>query len=167
MAKIKRELTLIESVVEHSKEIILIKDTIRAYKEALYRSSRTRFRPIDLASIRGIIKEYELKLDEARVHCANLMKAAYSKRYIVIGNRWHLSSTDMAAGFCWIIKEKVECILFLSKNEDAFLEPIEAGEIHPYEKVKDRLSKSKSVWKSNTIKELYLQKYQEIEDKDI
>jgi len=164
-AKIKKEPTLIESVIAHSKEIIGLKQTKRAFVEALGRAARQRFRPIDLDSIRSIIKEYDLKIDEARQHCGTLMRGAYSKDYAVLGSRWHLSKMDMAAGWCWItIAGDRECILFLSKNEDAFLDTINPGEIHEYESVKDRLCHSESVWNRGSVNELLLQKYQEIEN---
>lgn len=160
----KKELTLIDSVVETSKEIIGIKSTLQSFKESLLKASRIKFRPIDLSSINSIIKEYEFKLEEAMIHCANLMKARYSKDMVVTGDKWHLSKTDMAAGFAWVRKNNEDCILFLSDNEYAFLDKIEAGEIHPYSEVKERLKECKPVFKSDSIRDLYLQKYREIED---
>jgi hypothetical protein len=163
--KIKKELTLIESIVEHSKEIIGIKATILAYKQGLNCSSYLRYRPIDLSAVRTLIKEYELRLEEMLMQTGNLMKARYSKDMIVLGDTWHLSKTDMAAGFAWIKKNNdPNYILFLTDNVDPFLDTIKAGEIHPYQEVKDRLKNCTPAWKSSSIRELYLQKYKEIED---
>jgi len=164
------ELTLIESLIEHSKEIIAIKATIRSFKESLFIASRTHYRPISMDAIKTTIKEYELKIVDISQHCANLLRAGYADKYIIVGKRFLLSPIDMSAGFVIMTKlekkgsktiGKTPCVLFLGKNEDAFLETIPAGEIHKLSAVEDRLGATQSVWKHGSIKELYLQKYKD------
>ena len=172
--EIKKELNLIESLIDHSKEIIAIKATIRAFKEAIGIASRTRYRPISMDSIRSTIKEYEFKIEETMEHCATMLRNAYAHKYIIIGKLFLLSPIDMTAGF--VIMTKLQknkkgktigstpCVLFLGENADGFLETIYPGEIHNLSAVEDRLQHTKPVWKSKSIRDLYLQKYQEIKD---
>jgi hypothetical protein len=174
---LKKDVTLLESAIEHSKEIVGIKIAMRKLQEFIFLSARLRFRPIDISSASGMLREYRMKISEAEGHCANILRAEYSKDGLVIDDKFHFSAMEMSAGFVLVDKRgyrktakgkpesyRETYVLFLGKNEDAFLETIEPGEIHPLREVQDRLIYTQPAWKKNSVLELYLQKYKEVPD---
>lgn len=149
-----KEKTWIDEIIEISRNIIMIKQTMLHLKEALYFSTRTSENNIiDRETLKEMYFKYEQKLRKLEIKSANLLKAACGNQYVIKGKNFHLSSNDLTQGYAFVSKiVKVEdkttgtvkpilktAILFLANNEDTFLEPINAGEIRLYDDVKDRL----------------------------
>jgi len=164
--KATKDLTVIESLVERSKEIILCKEAISQLKKSLFFIARTRHTPLGIDSIRGDIESYKRYINEQEVACANLLKVTYGPQYNIEGNKFWLSSTDIQSGFCLLRKKATNdiLVLFLSDNEDAFLEPIESGEIHPLNEVEDRLKYCKPLNVFSGVSYSFIEKYKETKD---
>lgn len=165
--KLKSEELLIWSVVEKSKEIILIKFILNELRKLRGLSTRIKYRPPNISYIRDIYSSYELRIQECMITISTLLKTTYTKDGIIVPNNFYLSLIDMETGYVFLEKvikkdkrgkpiEFEKVVLFLSKNEDAFLEVIYPGEIHAYSNVKDRLIKCKSVLDTSKIKDVLL-----------
>lgn len=161
---IKRELTLIEGVVENSKEIIKIKNVIHLLEQTVFAASRCKYRLISHQSLKDAIKEYRVRIEEIQTHNANMMKLTYTNQYIVLLNKFHITRSELLQGYIKMSKRSgnkiIDVILFLSDVESGFLEPIKEGEIreHTEELEKLYLSNCKSLWNEPSIDEIYLKK---------
>ena len=162
---IRKEKTLIEGLVEDSKELISINNAIQIACELIFRIARCKFNPIDSKqeSTKSTIFELETQRHNLEVHMANMMKAAYSHQYEIKFDTFHLSSGEMQAGHAYLTVHKhnevKRAILFLSDVNSDFLEPIKAGEIRIYneELEKHYLSNCAPVWTPDAITTIYLE----------
>ena len=110
-----------------------------------------------------------MRIQEHELMIVNLLKSEFTKDRVEIPDNFYLASVDMEAGFCLLgqydrdkykhVKSFKKMVLFLSDNNDAFLEIIRAGELHQYSEVKSRLKHCKSVLDTSSIKECILQQH--------
>ena len=163
--RIKKELSLIESVIEHSKEILDINNTVLLAKALIFTIAKGKYKPLDSQNLnlKSLIKEFETRREELDIRMANMLKGAYSHLYNITFNKFHLSSAQMAAGYAMFsVTKKGESqwvILFLTNCQPDFLEHINAGEIRDYDEQleKDYLDHCKSAWKPGTLNDLYME----------
>lgn len=162
---IKNEKTLIGRLIDNSKEIIKLHNVIHLLSESKVAMALCRYNPIDKTPISALIYEYRQRADELKEHNANIMKAVYSKDYAIIGNKFHLSSAEMAAGYTVLYKKNykgknVRCVLFLSDVELPFpLDEIKEGEIKVYDEEieKNYLNHCKPVWEPSSIRDIRME----------
>jgi len=161
---IKNDKTLIESVIDNSKEIINLNHVITLLIQSLAQMAICKYKPIDSDCIRATIKEYRRRVRELKVLNASMFKAFYTHQAIITNDEFHLTSAEMQAGFIFVHKKNYEgktirCVLFLSGVSSAFLDTIEEGEIREYteEIEKHYLSLCKPVWTPKSRREIYLE----------
>jgi hypothetical protein len=160
----KKELSLIEGIVENSKEIIKIKNVIHLLEQAVFAASRCKYRLIEHASLKDAIKEYRMRIIEIQTHNATMMKVAYTSQYLVLLDKFHITRTELLKGYIKMSKRSynkiIDVILFLSDIQPGFLEPIKEGDVREYtdELEKHYLSQCKSLWNEPSIDEIYLKK---------
>jgi hypothetical protein len=161
---IKKELTLIESVVENSKEVIKLNNVIHLLRQVRYAKSKCKYKPIDPSIVKQLEREYRSRVTEIRIHTANMLKAAYTKDFKMNFDEFSLSTAQMQAGHVNLFKgekneEKVHMVLFLADVKPDLLEPIYEGEIREYTKDLDELylSKCPPVWKPDSTNDIYLE----------
>ena len=161
---IKKDKTLIQRVIDNSKEIIKLKNTIHIFAEGTFSLSQCTFNLIDDSVLKGVINEIRGRIIELEIHTANMLKAAYTRQYAIIADRFHLSTAEMQRGYIRLLKtsgdkSKVGVVLFLSDVQPGFLEKIGEGEIREYTKELDDtyLSHCKPVWKPASQNDLHLE----------
>jgi hypothetical protein len=104
-----------------------------------------------------------MKVEEVAIYNANLFKAAYSHQFKMNFDKLYFSAAEMQAGHIslWLgdKKNRRRVILFLSDVEPGFLEAVKAGELKDYDEniEKNYLPHCKSVWKSESLNDLYLE----------
>ena len=161
----KKELSLIESIIEHSKEILGINNVILLARAMISEIANGKYNPLDSQNInlKSIIKEFETRREELQVHMANMLKVAYSHQYDINITNFHLSSVQMAAGYAMFAAKKNGetkwVVLFLSDCQPDFLDPIKPGEMYKYteELEKDYLNHCKPVWTANHFNDLRME----------
>lgn len=181
VAKIlKRERTLIENVVELSKKVILTKYFKARLIQDKSIGSRLGCILPSLDQLSVLITEATNRIQELTSAIVTQLKTAYTKDKVIIPDGFYLTYLQLADGYCILErslgrkrvkfikngKEKTKVIhrldkvvLFLSDNEDGFLETIKAGEVKSYSEVKDRLHNCKSQIKGDKIVDILLGKY--------
>ena len=161
---IKKDKTLIEGLVENSKEIINLKNAIHLQSNAVFGIAKCKYRLIESSAPNTIVKELRARVSEIELHNANAFKVAYSHQYKTNFDKLHFSTVEMQAGYCslWVgeKKNKRKVILFLSDTTPDFLDTIKEGEIREYDEniEKNYLPHCKPVWKSNSPNDLYLER---------
>ena len=164
LIRTKKELTLIESVVENSKERLDINNVINILKSSIFMIAKGKYKPIDSKQTnqKSLLFEFENRRHELEVHMADMLKTAYTHQYEIRFDEFHLSSAEMQAGYTSFTghrgKEFKRIILFLSDCEPGFpLEPIKEGELREYDEdlEKNYLSHCKPVWTPSSLMDLY------------
>ena len=167
---IKRDKTLIESLIEDSKQLIDVKNVIAIARELLFRVSKCKYKPIDSKqdALKSIIFEYKNRADELESHMANMFKIGYSHQYEIKENRFHISTPEMQAGHMSVTIHKQgktrKAILFFADVTPDFLDTIKAGEIREYTEELESLylSHCPSVWNPNSFLEMHFERLKSI-----
>lgn len=160
---IKKDLTLIESLVENSKEIIKLKNSIHIFSLGTFSVSKCKYRLIDSDAPSTIVKELRARVSELELHNANAFKAAYSHQYKITFDKLHFSTPEMQAGFITLYvgdkKNRRKVILFLADTLPDILDPIKEGEIREYDENLDQLylSNCRPVWTPSSLTDLYME----------
>lgn len=159
----KKEKTLIESVIDDSKEIVKLKNVIQLLSMTIFQAAQCNNKIVDYTPIKGTLQDYRRYINELEIHSANKLKAFYSGKYIIIPDKFHFTTAEMQAGCIEVVKnkdgKKIRCILFLSDIEDPFVEPIEAGEIKELTQdlIDVYLPLCKPVWTKSSFNDLLLE----------
>jgi len=156
---IQRDKTLIESVIENSKEIVSIKNVIHLLRMTIFAGSKCMYRLIDRSRIKEDLEEYRTRVAELEIHTANMLKAAYSHQFEMKFNAFHLTTAEMQAGHTTFSKGDKEVVLFLADCTPHFLETIKEGTLVELTDSieRDYLPNCTPVWKPNSLNDLYLE----------
>lgn len=171
LKQLKKERTLIENVIELSKLVILTKHFLLKIRQLKALGSRIGCRLPTIDQLPVLHSEATNRIQEITTTISNQMKTAYTKDKVIIPDGFYLTFLQLESGYCIleklisrksingkIIENTEKIVLFLSKNEDAFLETIEKGEVHLYENVKSRLNHCISVINNDKIVDILLNK---------
>lgn len=166
-----KERSLIENIVELSKKVILVKFFQSKLRQLQTIGSRLGSRLVSMDQLSVLNAEACNRIQELTTTIVNQLKTAYTKDKVIIPDGFYLTYLQLEDGYCilerllsrksekGIIVEKTDkVVLFLSRNEDAFLEIINAGEIRPYNEVEDRLKHCISQIKGDKIIDILLGK---------
>ena len=166
---LKKEKTLIENVVDLSKKVILTKFFQSRLRQVQALGSRLGTRLASIDQLPVLHAEASNRIQELTTTIVNQLKVAYTKDKVIIPDGFYLTYLQLEDGYCilerlirvknerGVIKRKMDrVVLFLSDNEDAFLEPIKAGTVKPYVEVENRLQHCKSQIKGDKIVDILL-----------
>ena len=165
---IKRDKTLIESLIDNSKEIIGLKNSLQFESVFIYAISKCKYSLISDNDPRTILKELRARITEIEMHNANMFKAAYSHQYKIIFDKLHFTAVDMAAGIFTVYvgdeKSRRKVVLFLSDVTAAFMDTIKEGELRDYNESMEKtiFPHCKPVWKATSLQDLYLEHLKQV-----
>jgi len=166
----KKDTTVVDSLIAHSKELLEIRNVTYLIKELIFRIAKGKYNPIESkqTNTKSLLKEFEFRAIELEEHMCNLLKQTYSNQYVLRFSRFHLSSAEMQAGYTSFTvyrnNESRRMILFLSDTTPDFLETIPAGSLVEWDKSLEEtyLSRCKSVWKPNSFLDMHFQRLNSI-----
>lgn len=161
----KKDLTVVESLIENSSEIVRLRNSVQAISWAIFEDSKCRSKSIDSSNnaLKSFLKERRARITELAIHNANMFKAAYSHQYKITFTELAFSTAEMQAGYVIMYvgdkKERRKVVLFLSTVAPAFLDMIEEGTIMDYtEEIEEKyLSFCRPVWKPSSLRDLYIE----------
>jgi hypothetical protein len=163
MSKIKsiekeKDKTVIESLIENSKEIIRLNVAIHLTSQASYAISRCKSLKLHRPDLRPVLSDLRTRREEIKMHNATMFKIAYSGSVDARIDKFYFNEAEMAAGFMFLRKNGKEAILFLSDVIHPFLDKIEEGSIIEYteELEKEYFPFCKSVYNNDAMKNLFL-----------
>lgn len=142
--KIRNELTLIDSVIKHSKAIVIAKHALLSKRVSRY---LTAYIPGDFIRSSGTIdEEVSLKwyIDSKCKHVARMINPLFKSTNIKPVEKFWLGLSDLMYGYVELGTPDITHILFLTKFTDSFIE-YKAGDIIKYDDCKKILNQTKSV----------------------
>ena len=159
---IKRDKTLIEALIDNSKEIINLKNALQFQSATIYAVSKCQYSLISGNNPKSILKELRTRIEEIEIHNANMFKAAYSHQYKCTFNQLHFTAMDMAAGIFTLYvgdENKKKVVLFLADVIDGLIDNIKEGELKLYNESMEEtiFPHCKPVWKPSSLHDLYLE----------
>ena len=98
--KLKKEMSLIDSLIIHSRTVLALKIARKEQRKTLFLISRLPINITASEKIKEIIEELTYSLDQFEIVISRLLKKALKGQRIIVPNKFHFSGSDLKSGYC-------------------------------------------------------------------
>jgi hypothetical protein len=100
--KLKKELSLIDSAIVHSKTIINLKIALKEQRKVLFLCARSNIHLHIADQIKSIIGELEYNIHQLEENVSKILRKALKGKRIIIPEKFYFSGSDLKAGYVYV-----------------------------------------------------------------
>jgi hypothetical protein len=98
--KLKKEMSLIDSVIVHSRTVLALKIALNEQRKTLFLITRLPVHILVAEKIKEVIEELDYKLNELEKGISILLKKALKGQRVIVPEKFYFSGSDLKAGYC-------------------------------------------------------------------
>jgi len=100
--KLKKELSLIDSIIVHSRTVLSLKIALSTQRKTLFLITRLPVHISVSEAIKEVIEELNYKLEELEINISRLLKKALKGQRIIVPEKFYFSGSDLKSGYCCV-----------------------------------------------------------------